>query len=151
MNLLTLESIIAYLTSSFSGLKIIKTWGEISIFYNPNNARPHGTYFCTIKTNDSTYDHASNLNRKNVFRFNFGISKNTFIQIFKVIPKRPAKRGIIEGAYDFTLLNKLQPHPIYGWMGWVAILNPTEKTFHTIIPLLSESYENAKKKFGNKK
>lgn len=145
MNLLTPENIIQSLTLTFKGLKVINTWGEISLFYNPTNKHPHGIYFCTIKQKDSKYDQASNLNRTNTFRFNFAISKKKFIQIFQNIPKRPTKGKIIEGEYDFALINKLQPHPIYGWMRWVAIVNPTQKSFNTFIPLLRESYEKAKR------
>ena len=40
--------------------------------------------------------------------------------------------------YDFTSSNQLMPHPIYAWMGWVCILNPTEQKFEELKPLIQE-------------
>jgi hypothetical protein len=42
------------------------------------------------------------------------------------------------------------PHPIYGWMSWVQILNPSEATFSEIIPLVEEAHASAVVKFNKK-
>ena len=44
-------------------------------------------------------------------------------------------------------MDKLMPHPVYGRMYWVCVLNPSESTFETIRPLLDEAYEIAVKKY----
>jgi len=130
-----------YLLEKFEDIIIINSWGETSFFYNPNNKSPRGTYFCTIKENDGANDKASDLHRDGIFRFNFGITKSSFLKLFGTIPTRPSKGGIINGPYDFTLLDTLYPHPVYGWMCWVAILNPSEQSFKELESLLSESYK----------
>lgn len=42
------------------------------------------------------------------------------------------------------------PHPVYAWMGWVCILNPTEDKFKKVEYLIDESYEYAVEKFSKK-
>ncbi len=135
------EAISQYLLAHFEGLKKMAAWGETSFFYNPDGLAPRGTYFCTIKEKNGDNDQASALDRDNVFRLNFGLSKKTFLTLFSTIPKRPNKGGIIEGPYDFTQLDLPTPHPIYGWMCWVAILNPSPITFEKLTPLIEESYQ----------
>ena len=143
-------TIAEFILSNYNGINLIDTWGEKSFFYNPNNILKRGIYFCTIKEKDGANDRASHLDRDGVYRFNFGISKQTFISLFETIPKRPAKGGHIEGTYDFTKLDSLTPHPVYGWMSWVSILNPTENSWEQIHKLLDESYSLAYNKYHTK-
>lgn len=130
-----------YLLETFSDLKIINSWGETSFFYNPDNLSPRGTYFCTIKEKDGEHDQASALHRNHTFRFNFGIAKTSFLKLFGHIPKRPLKGCVINGSYDFTQLDTLCPHPVYGWMCWIAIINPSKQSFNQLENLLLESYQ----------
>lgn len=141
------KAIIEYIMNSFDGVIKVQAWGETSFFYNPNNSKPRGTYFCTIKDKDGENDKASGLFRDGIFRFNFGITKNKFLELFHTIPGRPLKGTVISGNYDFMQLDSLQPHPIYGWMCWVAILNPSNESFNNIEELLLESYALAVKRY----
>lgn len=52
--------------------------------------------------------------------------------------------------YDFTEINKIIPHPVYAWMGWVCVLNPTEETFREFMLLIQEAYELGIKKYKNR-
>ncbi len=46
--------------------------------------------------------------------------------------------------YDFTALDQLMPHPVYGRMYWMCVLNPSDETFATKVhPLLVEAYQLA--------
>ncbi len=148
---ITPSTISELLLTKFEDLRVIDSWGETSFFYNPDNLGPRGTYFCTIKEKNGENDRASELDRKDVFRFNFGVSKSTFLELFTSIPKRPLKGQFIEGPYDFIELDSLTPHPVYGWMCWVAITNPSKDTFQKIEYLISESYQLAKQKHAKKK
>ncbi len=148
---LTADSISTYLQSNFQGLNIINTWGEKAFFYNPANLLKRGLYFCTLKEKDGNNDKASNLNRAGIFRINFGLPKKTFLNTFQILPKRPAKGTIIEGPYDFTQLDTLTPHPVYGWMSWVSILNPSATAWPQLEALLTESYQLCLQKYDAKK
>ena len=144
------EDIIEYITSHFEGVVPKSSWGETSLFYNPGMTLPNGLYFCTLKEKDGENDKASQLDRSDVFRLSMGISKKTFEDLFGARPKRPPKGGIIDTGHDFTVLDTLMPHPVYGWMSWVQVLNPTESTFRERFPLLEEAYTNAVIKFKKK-
>jgi hypothetical protein len=122
-----------------------KNWGERGLFYNPENQFPKGAYVLTLKEKDGEHDASSNLNRDNIYRLNLKVSKEMFITLFESIPKRPAAGDVIEGGYDFSELDNVMPHPIYGWMTWVCVLNPTRKTveFMESQGLFEEAYQAA--------
>lgn len=142
------ESAIAgYLCESFAGIVPVAAWGETSFFYNPGRALPRGVYFATLKAKDGDNDRASNLNRPTVFRLNIGISKPTYRSLIGPPPTRPAAGGVVKTGHDFTVLDTLLPHPIYGWMAWVSVLNPSRATFESVKPLLAEAYALAAAKF----
>ena len=88
--------------------------------------------------------------REDIFRLNFGISKQTFLDLFQILPKRPSRGNSIEGSYDFKEIDILTPHPIYGWMAWVSVLNPSFSSFEKLKELLSESYHLTVKKYERK-
>lgn len=144
------KDIVKIIQQDFVGIVSKTSWGETALFYNPDHLLPNGIYFCTIKEHDGDNDKASKLNRKDVFRISLGINKTTYQNQFGVRPKRPNKGGIIDTKHDFTKLDTLMPHPIYGWMSWVQILNPSIKSFQSLLPLFNESYLNAIIKFDKK-
>ena len=96
--------------------------------------------FATIVIKDyGDFDDASDLDRPGVYRLNVGVGKETYRSLF------PG-----EGEHDFTALDVLMPHPVYGRQHWVCVLNPSEKTFETVKPLLAEAYEIAVKRLRKK-
>jgi len=144
------EKIIEYVVNNLAGVIPKSSWGETSLFYNPEKALPHGVYFCTLKEKNGDNDKSSALDRGGVFRVSIGITKSSYETLFGTKPKRPAKGCIIDTGHDFSALNELMPHPIYGWMNWVQILNPTEAKFFEIIPLINEAHASAILKFNKK-
>lgn len=129
---------------SYFGVVTIEAWGETAFFYNPDRVFQRGTYFATLKTKNGDHDRASDLNREGVFRLNMGLPKKLFVTQFGAPPLRPAKGGVIEGGWDFTALDVLMPHPIYGWMGWLSVLNPSTATLAYCKPLLVAAHEKSK-------
>ena len=127
--MLEIKDLSSWLLSSFEGLEPKHSWGELSFFYNPDRRLEHGTYFLTIKEKDGPHDRASQLDRPGVWRLNFGLPRADFLERFGQLPARPLKGEAIQGPWDFTTLDQLTPHPVYGWMGWVAILNPSVDSF----------------------
>ncbi len=126
------------------------TWGEHAYFYNPGGLKPRGTYFLTIKQQDGANDKASHLDRPGVWRLNFGLPKASFIHCFGLPPSRPGKGMTVEGPWDFTALDQLMPHPVYGWMAWASILNPSQKSFETLKPLIMNAYNKARDGFDKR-
>ncbi len=137
-----------YITETFEGVDVVVASGDSFFFYNPDSNVPpdHRFPFVTLVTSDIN-DQFSNLNRPSVFRLNIGIGKQTFRSLFGS-PKLPpygdnaVESGDTSSDYDFTALDQLMPHPVYGRMYWVCVLNPSDETFETKVqPLLAEAYE----------
>lgn len=107
-------------------------WGDTFFIHDPerNLEGARRWPFATIVTKDyGEFDDRSNLNRPGVFRLNIGVSKETYRSMFPD-----------DGDHDFTALDTLMPHPVYGENHWVSVLNPSEATFAQIRPLLDEAY-----------
>ena len=121
----------------------VLAWGEVSYFVNPEGRLKRGAYFATIKTADGENDRASNLHRDGVWRLNFGLPKGDFAALFGAPPKRPAKGQAISGPWDFQAMNTLTPHPVYGWMGWVAVLCPDAAKLEELRPQLALAHGKA--------
>ena len=144
------KDIVEKIVNEFSGVIPKASWGETSLFYNPGQLLPNGVYFCTIKEKNGDNDKASNLDREGIYRLSIGISKESYESLFGARPKRPSKGGIIDTEHNFTKCNVLMPHPIYAWMSWVQILNPSESKLTDIFGLIAESHVNAVNKFNKK-
>lgn len=144
------DEILQYCLENLPETVFHSCYGEKCIFYNPENKLKHGIYVLTIKEKDGNNDKSSNLNREGIYRINFGIKKNTFINQFEFIPARPLKGNTVDMQYDFSTLNKLIPHPVYSYMAWVCILNPDKNSFNNIKKFINESYECAKEKYNKK-
>ena len=83
------------------------------------------------------FDNASNLDRPGLFRLNIGLSSATYESL--LVPT---------AEHDFTALDRLMPHPVYGGNHWVSVLNPSEATFETLKPLLREAYDRAVERYA---
>ncbi|MDE6031688.1 MAG: hypothetical protein K2G32_08720 [Oscillospiraceae bacterium] len=148
---MTPEDIINYCLDTLDGSVLTESWGEKGIFYNPKGLLKRGVYILTVKEKDGENDRGSDLNRQGVFRVNIGVRKKTFSAMFGDIPKRPQKGGVVEMDCDFTETDKILPHPVYAWMSWICAINPSEKTFEQLKPLIREAYELAKEKYAKRK
>lgn len=123
-----MDEIIQHITA-LPGVETSEAMGATFFFYGQDRMFP----FATIVTSDE-HDQASDLTRPGVFRLNVGASKPTFQALF------PDER-----AHDFTALDQIMPHPVYGKMYWVCVLNPVS-TWERMKALIAEAYE--KKRAG---
>lgn len=129
-------SVRQYIAQTFPGVEVVEASGGAFFFVGHERALP----FATLVTNDE-YDQASDLSRPNVFRLNVGVSKETFRSLFGGGPERQGEAA--GSGHDFTALDRLMPHPVYGKMSWVCVLNPSEATFKRVQELLAEAYDRA--------
>jgi len=115
-------------------------WGDTFFIYDPHRTLEDSRRFpfATIVTKDyGEFDRTSNLDRPGVFRLNVGVSRETFAALFD------------PGAeHDFTALDQLMPHPVYGRNHWVCVLNPSGAAFETLKPLLQEAYDRAVERYA---
>jgi hypothetical protein len=150
-------AITQYITDTFDGVDVVVAsrdagspevaWGDTFFSYDPGRDLPPDRRFpfATIVTKDyGDFDSASNLNRPSVFRLNIGVSRQTYRSLFGAPAASSDADEGGESGYDFTALDQLLPHPVYGRMYWVCILNPGAATFEAVVqPLLAEAYELA--------
>lgn len=151
MNNITPEQILRYFLENLDGTVLTESWGEKGIFYNPNGKLKRGVYILTVKEKDGENDKASKLERVGVYRVNLGVRKNTFTEMFGTVPARPPKGGIVDMPYDFSSTDRILPHPVYAWMSWICVLNPSEDTFEKLKPLIREAYDYSKEKYEKRK
>jgi hypothetical protein len=123
-----------YITKTFEDVDVVVASGNSFFLYDPDHKFP----FATLMTNDDN-DSASNLNRPSIFRLNIGIRKETFDLM------------AFSADVDFTVLDQFLPHPVYGKMFWVCVLNPSETIFQTVKQLLAEAYDLSVQKYAKKK
>jgi len=120
-------SITQYITDTFAGVDVVVAsqdagspevaWGDTFFSYDPDRTLPPDRRFpfATIVTKDyGDFDSASNLNRPGVFRLNIGVSRETSRAFFDAEPPRTATGDDSEHGHDFTALDQLLPHPVYG-------------------------------------
>jgi hypothetical protein len=128
-------SIIQYITSTFDGIETVTSKGNTFIFYGPDRKMP----LATIVTTDE-YAGFPDLDRPSVFRLNIGISKSTYRSLFGPEATHPDAASDGAGRHNFTALDHVIPHPIYGRTNWVCVLNPSATTFGTDVrPLIAEA------------
>ncbi len=125
-----------YITHTFPDTTTTVAMNATFFFNDPEKKFP----FATIVTTDE-HDTASNLARPGVFRLNVGVSKSTFQSL--VGDAKP------EG-HDFTAIDRILPHPVYGMMHWVCVLNPSDATFDLIKPMLREAYDVSRKRYDRR-
>ncbi|WP_118976187.1 DUF6194 family protein [Taibaiella koreensis] len=130
------------ITKDLKDSYITEAGGDFFFLYGADDRFP----FATIVTADNDFDAISHLNREGVFRLSIGVGKESFKDLFGNLPSRPGIGGFVESGPDFTALDTLMPHPIYGNMYWVCVLNPTEATVDRIWPYLEEAYRLAVQK-----
>ncbi|MEO7913419.1 MAG: DUF6194 family protein [Roseiflexaceae bacterium] len=129
-------AIIRYITNTFDGVNLDTADGDSFFSCDPERKFP----FATLVTKDNAYDSVSNLDRPAVFRLNIGLTKATYHRLFGAQPARAAE-DTRDTGYDFTALDQLLPHPVYGRMYWACVLNPSAATFQAVQPLLAEAHE----------
>ena len=141
------DEIINYITGAFKDVETATANGDTFFFNDPTQKFP----FATLVTSDFN-DQFSNLNRPGVFRLNIGPDKATFQSLFGTPP--PSKASDYEPipGYDYTVLDEILPHPVYGRMYWVCILNPGRETFEkNVKPLLAEAYNLSYGRYNRRK
>jgi hypothetical protein len=125
-------TIAEYIIHSFEGVETTQAFTYTFFFYRSERKLP----FATLAAADNEYDRVSNLDRPGVFRLNLGVRRETFQSLFGA--------GKVDlGAYDFTALDTLMPHPEYAGQHWLCVLSPGAATWERAQALLAEAYARA--------
>lgn len=107
-------------------------WGDSFFFYGDESTMP----FATILTgNYPGFDERSDLDRDGVFRLNVWVSPATAHAAAGEPPVDPDE-------FDYSVLDRVIPHPVYARQSWVSVLNP-DSTDDQVRALLTEAHERA--------
>jgi hypothetical protein len=136
------KAIVDYIRQSFPNVQVQPNEADYFFLHIPDEMMP----FATLITSDR-HDNASNLDREGVFRLNIGVGRETFLKLFGTRPEPPEYPAFVKTGHDFTAMNNLFPHPHYGHLFWVSVVNPTDDLFEEQVkPLLAEAHREAAKR-----
>lgn len=138
---------ISRLIAAFPGTDVQLNGADHFFIYDPERTFEgvQRIPFATLTTRDE-YDRVSDLDREGIFRLNFGVSKDSYLAIMGEECPRPGADGLVPYAGDYTALDTFMPHPYYGPMHWICILNPGAVSFERIKPLLAEAHALARQR-----
>lgn len=139
---MTIEEIKTYIFKNFENVNLVEANGDLFFMYDKNDKHP----FATIVTADNEYDSTSNLNREGFFRLNIGLDKETFNSMFGGITDKKGFEAYLNLGIDFTKKDVILPHPTYGAMYWICVVNPSNKTFELLKKYMELSFNKISKK-----
>lgn len=116
------------------------SWGDTFFYYAPDGVTPTAAQpFATVVTKNYPGDEASRLDRPDIFRVNIAAGKEAFIRWTGHAPREPASTEVDPSATDTVIA-----HPVYGGVGWLAVVNPGERTEATTRELLRAAHHLAR-------
>lgn len=115
------------------------SWGDLFFYYAPDGVVPKSQPFATIVTKDYPDDAGSRLDRPGAFRLNIAAGADAFRTWTGRAPRAPATDEIDPSTADVVF-----PHPVYGGLGWLSIVNPGQATDGASRELLRTAYELAR-------
>ena len=114
-------------------------WGDAFFYFAPDGRMPQHTQpYGTIVTKDYPDDAASDLDADGRWRVNVHVDRATFIELTGEDPRR------LERTRDFAAADVVNPHPVYGALGWVCAVVPGERTMETVLGLLRRAHDAAR-------
>jgi hypothetical protein len=138
---MTIEEIKNYFFQNFKDIKLVEANNDLFFMHENNEKLP----FATIITQDNEYDNFSNLNREGFFRINIGLDKEIFNSMFEAITNKKGLEAYLGVGIDFTKKDIIYPHPTYGNLYWICVVNPSDKTFETLKEYMKISYNKISK------
>ncbi|WP_189825705.1 DUF6194 family protein [Streptomyces finlayi] len=114
-------------------------WGDAFCYFAPDGQVPHHTQpYATIVTKDYPDDTASALDAPGRWRLNVRVARDTFRALTGEEPRS------LTLPRDHTAADVLLPHPVYGSLGWLCVVNPAARTADLATRLLREAHEAAR-------
>lgn len=117
-------------------------WGDLFFYYAPDGVIPKTQPFATVVTKDYPEDTTSRLDRDGVFRVNVFVGTEGFRDRMGYGPKE-----IPTDDLDFSAADVLLPHPVYGGMGWLCVVDSGPETETPVRELLNAAYAAARARF----
>ncbi len=121
-------------------------WGDHFAYYAPDGVVPATQPFATLVTKDYPDDAASRLDPPDRWRLNVHAGADTFAQLVGESPRAFGERTDAAETFDFAAVDVVLPHPVYGSLGWVAVVTPGERTLDLALELVRDSHADARRR-----
>jgi hypothetical protein len=109
-------------------------WGDHFFYYAPDGRVPEREQpYATIVTKNYPDDALSDLDHPGRWRLNVHVGKSALREL----------TGEDPGPVDFSAVDTVLPHPVYGAQGWISIVNPGLATQPLAVRLLREAHDAA--------
>lgn len=123
-----------------------QAWGDAFFYYAPDGRMPRNQQpYATVVTRNQPDDSASDLDPPHRWRVNIHVDRATFRELTGEDPRS------IGRDRDHAAADQVMPHPVYGALGWVSVVNPGERTRNTVIRLLHEAHHAARARFERRR
>ncbi len=121
-------------------------WGDAFFYYAPDGRIPHNVQpYGTIITKNYPDDDASDLDPPGRWRVNVHLDRATFRELTGEEPRD------LGGPHDYAATDSVMPHPVYGPLGWICVVNPAESTTDTVTHLLHTAHEAARARYARRR
>jgi hypothetical protein len=117
------------------------SWGDFFFYYAPDGVVPRTQPFATIVTKDYPDDEGSRLHRPGAFRVNMAGGADEFRRRTGRDPREPGRDDGPPGEDDAVIA-----HPVYGGLGWLAVVNPGPRTRADVRELLRTAHGLARER-----
>ena len=132
-------------------------WGDHFFYYSPDGTVPQHTQpYATIVTKDYPDDTRSNLDAEGRWRLNIHVGSAKARQLVRdsasgVDASGDSASGIDasdvgSSGVDFSEVDTILPHPVYGHLGWIAIVNPGQRVGAAVLELLHDAHEDERRR-----
>ncbi len=118
------------------------SWGDVFFYYAPDGQLPRSQPFATIVTKDYPDEQGSGLDRADAFRLNISAGAAGFRAVTGRDPREQTPPDIAPSTPDVFI-----PHPVYGHLAWLAVVNPAERTSSKARELLDSAHRAARTRF----
>ncbi|WP_211294588.1 DUF6194 family protein [Compostimonas suwonensis] len=122
-------------------------WGDFFFYYAPDGVIPTAVQpYATIVTKDYPDDRLSELDPAGRWRVNIHVGSASFTELVGESPRDVGARGLDAPGRDFSEPDVFLPHPVYGSLGWIAVVNPGARTMAAIVELLRAAHEQERRR-----
>ena len=125
-------------------------WGDAFFYYAPGGRVPTTVQpYGTIVTKDYPDDTSCDLDRPGRWRVNLHVGRRRSVELDPVHAPTAAHGGGAAGTQpsDDVPTDVLMAHPVYGDLGWVCVVDPAEGTSGTVLALLREAHDAARRRY----
>ena len=118
--------------------------GDTFVFARDATGAPKKMPFSTLVTKDYPgFDEASRLSaRAGLFRLNLDVGRAVFTELFGFAP---SELDAHRDRFDFTEIDALFPHPVYGAYAWVSVITPAARTRDRVLELCQTALTRARR------